>query len=42
VFPNGLPSIATAAVLGILLNLIFVIFKPAVERGAIGQSAAAD
>jgi uracil permease len=26
VFPNGLPAIATAAVLGILLNLIFLIF----------------
>jgi uracil permease len=28
VFPNGLPAIATAAVLGILINLIFLIFKP--------------
>lgn len=27
VFPNGLPAIATGAVLGILLNLIFVLFK---------------
>ncbi len=27
-FPNGLPAIATAAVLGILLNAIFEIFKP--------------
>jgi len=27
-FPNGLPAIATAAVLGILLNLVFLIFKP--------------
>jgi len=27
-FPSGLPAIATAAVLGILINLIFVIFKP--------------
>ena len=26
-FPNGLPAIATAAVLGIVLNLIFMIFK---------------
>ncbi len=26
VFPNGLPAIATAAVMGILLNLIFLIF----------------
>jgi uracil permease len=28
IFPNGWPAIATAAVLGILLNLIFVVFKP--------------
>jgi uracil permease len=28
-FPSGLPAIATAAVLGILLNAIFLIFKPA-------------
>ncbi len=28
IFPNGLPAIATAAVLGILINLIFLIFKP--------------
>jgi uracil permease len=28
VFPNGLPAIATAAVLGILVNAIFLIFKP--------------
>ena len=28
VFPSGLPSIATAAVLGILINAIFLIFKP--------------
>jgi len=34
VFPAGLPAIATAAVLGILINLIFVIFKPSVEREA--------
>ncbi len=27
IFPNGFPAIATAAVLGILLNLIFLIFK---------------
>lgn len=32
IFPGGLPSIATGAVLGILLNLLFVVFKPAVER----------
>ena len=28
VFPDGLPAIATAAVAGILLNVIFLIFKP--------------
>ncbi len=28
IFPNGLPAIATAAVLGILLNVIFLIFVP--------------
>ena len=28
IFPSGLPAIATAAVLGILLNAIFLIFKP--------------
>ncbi|MCJ7716754.1 MAG: xanthine permease, partial [Anaerolineales bacterium] len=30
IFPSGLPAIATAAVLGILLNAIFLIFKPPV------------
>ena len=28
IFPNGLPAIATAAVLGILMNAIFLIFAP--------------
>ena len=28
VFPNGLPAIAPAAVLGISINLIFLVFKP--------------
>jgi hypothetical protein len=28
-FPSGLPAIATAAVLGILINAVFLIFKPA-------------
>ncbi|MFN2234976.1 MAG: uracil-xanthine permease family protein [Anaerolineales bacterium] len=28
IFPNGWPAIATAAVAGILLNLVFTIFKP--------------
>jgi len=31
-FPQGLPAIATGAVAGILLNLIFVVFKPPAER----------
>jgi uracil permease len=34
-FPNGLPAIATGAVLGILINLVFVIFKPDSERAAV-------
>lgn len=34
-FPNGLPAIATAAVMGILLNLVFVIFKPSKERMSV-------
>jgi hypothetical protein len=29
VFPDGLPAIATAAVLGIIINAVFLIFKPA-------------
>jgi uracil permease len=35
-FPNGLPAIATAAVLGILINAIFLIFAPeeAIDLGA--------
>ncbi len=41
-FPYGLPAIATGAVLGILLNLIFLLFKPSYEREAVGESAAAD
>ena len=35
-FPQGLPAIATGAVLGILINLIFVIFKPSQERAEAG------
>jgi uracil permease len=34
VFPSGLPAIATAAVLGILINAIFLIFKPAEDETA--------
>src|SRR3972149_969604 len=33
IFPSGLPAIATAAVLGILLNVIFLIFKAPAVRG---------
>lgn len=33
-FPNGLPAIATGAVLGILINLVFLIIKPPAERKA--------
>jgi uracil permease len=40
-FPNGLPAIATAAVLGILVNAIFLIFKPAQERAEVADSATA-
>ena len=38
-FPQGWPAIATSAVAGILLNLVFVLFKPAVERGAVAAAA---
>ena len=34
--PLGLPAIATGAVLGILINLIFLVFKPPVERAKVG------
>ena len=34
IFPNGLPAIATAAVLGIIINAIFLIFKPAAAAEA--------
>ncbi|MFQ5398029.1 MAG: uracil-xanthine permease family protein [Anaerolineae bacterium] len=34
IFPNGLPAIATAAVLGILMNAIFLIFKTPQEKEA--------
>ena len=32
IFPNGWPAIATAAVAGILLNALFLLFKPAAVR----------
>jgi uracil permease len=41
IFPQGLPAIATSAVLGILMNLIFLIFKPASEKSSEYQSAGA-
>ena len=41
IFPSGLPAIATAAVLGILLNAIFLIFKPASETESRAESAMA-
>jgi uracil permease len=31
-FPNGIPAIVFAAIVGILVNLIFIIFKPAVAE----------
>jgi uracil permease len=34
-FPSGLPAIATAAVLGILINLVLVFFKPPSVRAAV-------
>lgn len=34
-FPAGWPAIATAAILGILVNLIFVFFKPPETRAAV-------
>jgi uracil permease len=42
IFPNGLPAIATAAVLGILINAIFLIFKPASATALDEAMAAAD
>ena len=41
VFPNGLPAIATAAVLGILINLVFLIFKPPVADTSVLDEAMA-
>jgi uracil permease len=35
IFPNGWPAIATGAVAGILLNLIFLIFKPPEVRPVV-------
>ncbi|HXF84382.1 MAG TPA: solute carrier family 23 protein [Anaerolineales bacterium] len=41
IFPSGLPSIATAAVLGILVNAIFLIFKPPVVETEVIDEAVA-
>ena len=41
IFPSGLPAIATAAVLGILINAIFLIFKPAADEAAVVDEAMA-
>ncbi|HSL42281.1 MAG TPA: solute carrier family 23 protein [Anaerolineales bacterium] len=41
IFPNGLPAIATAAVLGILINAIFLIFKPATVPSEQAEEAMA-
>ena len=41
IFPNGLPAIATAAVLGIVVNAIFLVFKPAQEKAEVADSATA-
>ena len=42
IFPSGLPAIATAAVLGILINAIFLIFKPAtVDTEVLDEAVAA-
>jgi uracil permease len=40
-FPSGLPAIATAAVLGILINAIFLIFKPSVTETEVLDKAMA-
>ncbi len=43
IFPSGLPAIATAAVLGIIVNLIFLIFRPPeLESAAEAAPAVAD
>ena len=41
IFPNGLPAIATAAVLGILINAIFLIFKPSSDAAMMDEAVAA-
>jgi uracil permease len=41
IFPNGLPAIATAAVLGILINAIFLVFKPGTSTETVDEAMAA-
>ena len=41
IFPSGLPAIPTAAMLGILVNAIFLIFKPAAEETGVMDEAVA-
>ncbi|OGO39816.1 MAG: hypothetical protein A2Z03_03250 [Chloroflexi bacterium RBG_16_56_8] len=40
-FPNGLPAIAAAAVLGIVVNAIFLVFKPSMAKAEALDEAAA-
>ncbi|KAA3661152.1 MAG: xanthine permease [Chloroflexi bacterium] len=43
IFPNGLPAIATGAILGILINVVFLVFEPPVaEKAGEASPAAAD
>ena len=42
IFPNGLPAIATAAVLGILMNVIFLVFEPPERAAAMEMGTASD
>lgn len=42
IFPNGLPAIATAAVLGILLNVVFLVFAPPERAPAMEMGSASD
>jgi len=41
IFPTGLPAIATAAVLGILINAIFLVFKPPMTETEVLDEAVA-
>ena len=42
VFPSGLPAIATASVLGIVLNAIFLVFAPPQVGKVVAAASAAD